>query len=154
MSSSESARKQIVDVDGSDYEDFLYEEPPSTGLSTFIQAAGNGNEETVLSLLNRNEVNVNDKDIDGFTALILAAMNNHERMFSLLIDRGADINSKDNIGWTALGYAEMENNPNIISIIQKVNKYLFLLINNEYIWFIGYFCILILINNCIIILRM
>ena len=126
----------------------------SKSIDTFIEAAGNGNEETVLSLLNRNEVNVNDKDNDGNTALIMAAIKNHERMVSLLIDRGADINSKDNDGETALYWAEMENNPNIISIIQKVNKYLFLLINNEYIWFIGYFCILILINNCVIILRM
>ena len=86
--------------------------------------------------------------------MIKAAVSNNERMVLLLIDRGADINSKNNIGRTAIDIAEMYNKQNIISIIQKVNKYLFLLINNEYIWFIGYFCILILINNCIIILRM
>ena len=126
----------------------------SKSINTFIEAARDGNEETVLSLLNRNEVNINDKDKYGDTALMWAAINNYERMVSLLIDRGVDINSKINYGYTALDIAEMYNNQNIISIIQKVNKYLFLLINNEYIWFIGYFCILILINNCVIILRM
>jgi hypothetical protein len=40
-------------------------------INTFIQAAEEGNEETVLSL--RNEVNVNDKNNDGCTALMKAA---------------------------------------------------------------------------------
>jgi ankyrin repeat protein len=107
-----------------------------------------------VSLLIDRGADINSKDNDGGNALIWAAMYNYESIFSLLIDRGADINSKDNNGRTALDIAEMYSNQNIISIIQKVNEYLFLLINNEYIWFIGYFCILILINNCVIILRM
>ena len=102
----------------------------STSINTFLKAARDGNEETVLSLLNRNEVNVNDKNINGVTALIYAASYNHERIVSLLIDRGADINSKDNIGDTALDFAKRNNYQNIISIIRnkveaQVNIYFF-----------------------------
>ncbi len=94
----------------------------SKSIKTFIQAAEEGNEETVLSFLNRNEVNVNDKDNDGFTALIWAAANNNERMVSLLIDRGADVNSENDDGDTALDFAERLNYPNIVSIIQNKLK--------------------------------
>ena len=94
----------------------------SKSIDIFTQAAWDGNEETVLSLLNRNEVNVNDKNKDGSTALIEAARYNHERIVSLLIDRGADINCKNNYGDTALMRAERGNYQNIISIIQNKLK--------------------------------
>ncbi len=63
----------------------------STSIILFIRAASDGNKETVLSLLNRNEVMINRKDKNGLTALTSAAINNHESIVSLLIDRGADI---------------------------------------------------------------
>jgi ankyrin repeat protein len=95
----------------------------SRNIETLITAAIEGDEKTVLSLLNRNEVNINDKDDIGSTALMCAAMFNNERMVSLLIDRGADINIKNNIGLTALDEAKRKYNPYIVPIIQQVNIY-------------------------------
>ena len=66
-------------------------------------------------------MNVNNKNNNGWTALIYAAANNHESMVSLLIDRGADINSKNSNGNTALDIAIDKYYPNIVSIIQQVN---------------------------------
>ncbi len=60
----------------------------SKSIDTFSQAAIDGNEETVLSLLNRNEVNVNDKNKDIDTALMMVALNNLESIFSFLFDNG------------------------------------------------------------------
>jgi hypothetical protein len=51
----------------------------------FFRAASDGNEE---SLLNRNEVNVKDKNYFGYTALMIAACYNHEGMVSLFLLEG------------------------------------------------------------------
>ncbi len=73
-------------------------------IKTFIEAAFDGNELTVLSLLNGNEVNVNDKNNIGWTALMFAVGYYKEIVASLLIDWEAYVDIKDNNGWTAVIY--------------------------------------------------
>ena len=68
-----------------------------TIINQFLTAAGNGDENTVRSLLLTSQVNINDKNEYGYTALMIAARNNKESIFSLLIDKGADINMKNNV---------------------------------------------------------
>ena len=64
-------------------------------INLFVNAARNGDENTVRSLLLTSKVNINDKnEYNGYTALICAAMHNKESMVSLLIDKGADISIK------------------------------------------------------------
>ena len=63
----------------------------------FVNAAYNGDEITVRSLLLTSQVNINDKNKYGATALMIAAMFNNESIVSLLIDKGADINMKNNV---------------------------------------------------------
>ncbi|KAI5529935.1 protein ubiquitination, partial [Trichomonas vaginalis G3] len=54
--------------------------------------------------------NINEKDINGQTALHIAAENNSIETVELLISHGASIYEKDNYGKTALHVAAMHNN--------------------------------------------
>ena len=71
-----------------------------------------------------NKANINDKDNNGYTALIWASVNGHFKIVKLLIENKANINDKTNNGSTALiwasqyGYIEtvkllIENKANI-----------------------------------------
>ena len=54
---------------------------------------------------------VNSKDSDGWTALMLAVGNNHNSIVKLLLDQPAvDVNMKDDFGWTALHCAAYKSN--------------------------------------------
>ena len=86
-------------------------------INQFITAAGNGNENIVLYFLLTSQVNINDKDCNGTTALMCAAINNNESMVSLLFDKGADINIKNNDGYTALMLAVRNNYESIVSLL-------------------------------------
>lgn len=64
----------------------------------------------VRAALARGE-DVNSKDYDGKTALMLAVWNKHNSIVKLLLDQPAvDVNVKDNGGWTALYWAALYNN--------------------------------------------
>lgn len=52
-----------------------------------------------------NGANVNAKDNNGWTALMLVTLNNHAETAELLLKHGADVDAKNNYGWTALSYA-------------------------------------------------
>ena len=90
----------------------------STIINQFVTAAFNGDENTVRSLLLTSQVNINDKNKYGYTALMIAAGNNKESIVSLLIDKGADINMKDNVSIIAF-----------ILLLYRVNLKLYKLIN-------------------------
>ena len=84
----------------------------------FIDAAGKGDENTVLSLLLTSKVNINDTDVYGFTALMNAVAYNHKEVVSLLIDKGADINMNNKYdGDTAFIYAVNNGYENIVSLL-------------------------------------
>ena len=60
-----------------------------------IEAAKRGDEEDVISLLQRNSELINQRDELGATALHYAAFGGHRKVAKLLVDRGADINARD-----------------------------------------------------------
>lgn len=66
-----------------------------------IYAAGNGDLPLVKALLS-NGADVNAKDNDGWTALMLASDSDHFEVVQALLANGADVNAKDRRGWTAL----------------------------------------------------
>ncbi|EAY09395.1 ankyrin repeat protein, putative [Trichomonas vaginalis G3] len=62
-------------------------------------------------------ININAKDNQGKTPLIVASKSNHEEMVALLVSYGADVNEKDNTGQTALHYAAAIDNDKAIDIL-------------------------------------
>ena len=84
----------------------------------FINAVRNSDENTVLSLLLTNKVNINGKEKPfGDTPLICAVGHNHGSMASLLLDRGADANIKNKYGETALMSAVSRNHESMVSLL-------------------------------------
>jgi ankyrin repeat protein len=59
----------------------------------------------VVEALINNHANLELKNKDGETALILTARHMHSGVVKLLVDNGADVNATDAIGETALAYA-------------------------------------------------
>ncbi|XP_053168842.1 fibronectin type 3 and ankyrin repeat domains protein 1 isoform X2 [Hemicordylus capensis] len=66
---------------------------------------------------------VNMKDSDGKTPLMVAALNNHDDLVALLLDRGADLAVKNEFGKGALEMARSLHRTSVVSIIEdRVNK--------------------------------
>lgn len=72
--------------------------------SPLTLAAQKGRLDEVKALL-EGGAGVDDKDGDGYTALILAARYNHAEVVDLLLGKGADVNALQNHAKTALMYA-------------------------------------------------
>jgi ankyrin repeat protein len=66
-----------------------------------INASENGHRKVVQALLKMG-VDVNAKNKDGWTALMVASFNGHLEVMQALLAKGADINAKRNYGGTAL----------------------------------------------------
>ena len=60
---------------------------------------------------------VNAKDKDGMTALIVASRNGHREVVEMLISNGADVNAKDNSDWTALMRASIKGQSKIAELL-------------------------------------
>jgi len=89
-------------------------ESPSVRL---VEAASNGIEITIYSLLIKDKVHVNSKDWDGMTALIAASSSGHISTVELLIKEGADVNAKDKDGITALMEASIMGFTKIVELL-------------------------------------
>ena len=73
-----------------------------------------------IDLINDPKINVNYRDSDGYTPLLVAAIRNNDEVVKLLIDKGADINVLDHRGQTPLMIAA--NIPSL-KLIQIFIKY-------------------------------
>ena len=85
----------------------------ATTSDELIKAAKTGDITTALSLLGQG-ADANTKDKDGYTVLILAAMNGHVNVVQALLERGANVHARENkYGVNALmlasynGYADI-----------------------------------------------
>ena len=58
--------------------------------------------------------NVNTKDNDGRTSLILASRHGHTEIVTMLLEKGADVNAKNNDGYTALIMASEREHMEIV----------------------------------------
>ncbi len=88
------------------------------GFTPVHLAAINGHYE-IVRLLVEAGAGVNEKNLDGATALIKAVQGGHLAVVNLLIEAGADVNLKDEAGSNALFLAQMNNRPDIVSVLIK-----------------------------------
>ena len=76
-----------------------------TGALSIIKAAGRGVEKVVDDCLALG-IDINLKDVNGWTALHAASQNGRAKIARKLVDKGADINAVTNNGETALSLAK------------------------------------------------
>ncbi len=81
-------------------------------IKTFLDAVEKGNVSKVKDLISRG-ANVNVKDKDGWTALIIASFEGHIEIAKELIANGTDVNAKANNGVTALVFAYVKGHDEI-----------------------------------------
>ena len=70
-----------------------------------IDAAADGDLETVKSLVDQNKNVVNNTLSDGSTPLMKACANGHLDVFAFLIQKGANVNATDKWGYSTLLWA-------------------------------------------------
>jgi ankyrin repeat protein len=92
-------------------------------------AAANNDDATIRSLL-LEKVEIDARDSDGRTALLLATHRNHIEVARALIEAGADVNAKDNIHDSAYLYAGARGHLEILKMalahgadLKSTNRY-------------------------------
>ena len=68
-------------------------------------------------LLIESGANVNDKDNNSMTALMLASIKGYENIVKLLIESGTNVNEKNYDGYTALMWASINGHKNIVKLL-------------------------------------
>ena len=81
-----------------------------------IEVCANGEKKDVKELIDMG-ADVNQKDKDGWTALMCASYRGCKEVVELLIEKGADVNAKTNGGKTALMEASAYGDKEIIELL-------------------------------------
>ncbi len=84
----------------------------------FLHEVKTGNREEVETFI-RAGINVNAKDKDGSTALMIAAEKGDGEMVRLLVENGADPNASDVDGYTALMFVSYSGDLEIAKLLVK-----------------------------------
>ncbi|TRX71629.1 ankyrin repeat domain-containing protein [Carboxylicivirga sp. M1479] len=79
-------------------------EAPTIDLELYFQSALDGNIGPVEEAIKQG-VDIEVRDQNNYTALMLAAYNGHHHIIKLLLDKGAQIDAKENLNRTALMFA-------------------------------------------------
>jgi len=82
-----------------------------------VEAARNGNFETVQAILARDSSQLGATDDDGYTPLHWACMRAHWDIARYLIERGADVNAVGGDGGTPVNWAAHHDNVGIIQLM-------------------------------------
>ncbi|CAH0489204.1 unnamed protein product [Peronospora farinosa] len=84
----------------------------------FYECAAEGDLECLEEILDSGLVSVNDVDVDGFTALMVAAAEGHRNVVHALLRRGADVNIRTyELHSTALHFAAKNGDPEIVNAL-------------------------------------
>ena len=81
-----------------------------------INASAVGNVEQVDSAL-IDGANINAKNSDGMTPLMLACFNGNYELAKFLLSKGAKVDLKDNDGWNALMWASRLNDVRLVTLL-------------------------------------
>ena len=87
----------------------------SDWLSTLHIACFRGHSKIVEILLER-DVDIDERDGSGRTAIQLATMNGHESVVRLLLSHGAKINTRDSLGCTPIHWAALQKHEGILRL--------------------------------------
>ena len=82
-----------------------------------IRSSMFGNREAVRRQLEQDGIDVNAKNSEGYTALILASSNGHKEIVEMLLEKGADVNAKDKYNATALIKASSNGHKEIVEML-------------------------------------
>ena len=88
------------------------------GNTLLFSAAMNGREDTLRFLLKKDKEEINSKNNEGKTALIIAAEYGYTKIVEILLHNGADAALKSKEGKTALDYAKKWKHKEIIIILK------------------------------------
>ena len=84
----------------------------------FVELCKTGNAVKVSRAI-KNDANVNAKDNDGYTALIMAVVDGHTETAELLLKHGADVNAEDNRGFTVLMIAVLRGHEETTKLLRS-----------------------------------
>ena len=89
----------------------------------FLEAASYGSAELVKTILQKGSVSAGFKDINGRTALELAAVAGHGTIVELLVNTGkVDVDSKDEVGRTPLSLAAQNGHEAAVKMLLDIDK--------------------------------
>lgn len=80
-----------------------------------------GNNESVMAMIDQTPTLVDMKNINGYTPLIYAALKGNYDLCEFLISRGANVNAQNNFGQSALHYASNNDTPDIVRLLVENN---------------------------------
>ncbi|KAK6281391.1 hypothetical protein POUND7_015216 [Theobroma cacao] len=69
--------------------------------------------EALKTLLKRTDINLNEQDDDGYSAVMMAASGGHVEIFRLLLSAGANVNLSNKYGDTAISLLELNQNGDV-----------------------------------------
>lgn len=85
----------------------------------FLDACKNGNLKIFNDSIKCRLLNLNYKNIDGWTPLMMASIFGHTLLVEKLIQSGVCLDIQDNEGWTALMWATKNNFTDIVELLVK-----------------------------------
>ncbi|XP_037660984.1 fibronectin type 3 and ankyrin repeat domains protein 1 isoform X3 [Choloepus didactylus] len=93
-----------------------------SGWTPLMRVSAVSGSQKVASLLIEAGADVNMKDRDGKTPLMVAVLNNHEELVQLLLDKGADASVKNEFGKGVLEMARVFDRQNVVSLLEERKK--------------------------------
>ncbi|GFP88366.1 fibronectin type 3 and ankyrin repeat domains protein 1 [Phtheirospermum japonicum] len=73
-------------------------------------------------LIKQPNLDINEKDENGFTAVMVAAAGGHVETFRLLVNAGANLETQNNYGETAITLAEKNQNSDGLAILDELAR--------------------------------
>jgi ankyrin repeat protein len=101
-----------------DYREEIEQRGMTYSADSFLDEVEADNKERV-DLFIKAGMNINVRDKDGNTALMLASMTGDPKIVNLLIGKGADINARSTAGYTALMYVSSKGDTAMAGLLIK-----------------------------------